>query len=243
MSQPTAQDLYSVIDGTWPAASTSAVGAFVIREGQNGGSRVSAASTDHAVAIADISAAESAMQALNQPRLFQIRDGQSDLDDALAARGYEVIDPVNMWAAPVDAIATQFPPPVTAFAVWEPLAIQIDTWAKGDIGPGRIAVMNRAPGPKSALLGRLNDSPAGAAFVAIHDGTAMVHAVYVLPHQRKQGMARWFMRLAAFWARDNGARTLSAVCTQDNAAANALYSELGMTLVGQYHYRKHKEDL
>lgn len=243
MSLPTSQDLYAVIDGTWPAATTRNAGAFVIREGQSGGSRVSAASTNGPVSEADIAAAEKAMQELNQPRLFQIRDGQNDLDQTLEARGYVITDPVNMWAASVDDIATQFPPPVTAFAVWEPLAIQIDLWAKGDIGPGRIAVMERAPHPKAALLGRLNDSPAGTAFVGIHNGTAMLHAMYVLPHQRKQGMARWFMRLAAFWARDNGAKMLSVVCTQDNDAANALYSDLGMSLVGQYHYRKHKEDL
>ncbi len=102
--------------------------------------------------------------------------------------------------------------------------------------------MKRAPHPKAALLGRLKDSPAGTAFVGVQGDTAMLHAIYVLPHQRKQGMARWFMRLAAFWARDNGTSFLSVVCTQDNTAANGLYSDLGMSLVGQYHYRKKYED-
>lgn len=243
MSLPDAEKLYDVIDGTWPAAAVRAQGPWLIREGKNGGQRVCAATATQPVTADDLPAAEAAMQALNQPRLFQVRDDQNALDQTLEDHGYAVVDPVNMWVAPVDDIATQFPPPVTAFAVWEPLAIQIDTWAKGDIGPGRIAVMERAPQPKTALLGRLNDSPAGCAYVGVHQDTAMLHAMYVLPHQRKQGMARWFIRLAGFWARDNGAKFLSVVCTQDNAAANTLYSELGMTLVGQYHYRKHKEDI
>ena len=116
------------------------------------------------------------MQALGQPRLFQVRNGQGALDAELAARGHAVVDPVHVYLAPVEAIATERPPRVTAFCVWEPLAIQIEFWAASGIGPGRIAVMQRAAGPKTALLGRLNDHPAGAGFVAIHDGIAMVHA-------------------------------------------------------------------
>lgn len=243
MTLPDDSALYDVVDATWPAASTRAMGPWLIREGLNGGQRVSATIATQPVTADDLPQAEKAMQDLSQPRLFQIRKGDAALDDLLAAKGYQIVDPVNLWVASVEDLATVFPPPVTAFHVWEPLAIQIDMWAAGGIGPGRIAVMNRAPMPKAALLGRLNDSPAGTAFVGIHKDTAMLHAIYVLPHQRKQGMARWFMRLAAFWARDNGARFVSVVCTQDNTAANGLYSDLGMTLVGQYHYRKHKEDI
>lgn len=243
MTLPDDVKLYQVIDGTWPAASETRAGPWLIREGRKGGSRVSSTVAAAPFTAEDLPTAEAAMQALGQPRLFQIRASDTELDALLEARGYAIMDPVNLWVAPVEDIATKFPPPVTAFAVWEPLAIQIDIWAKGDIGPGRIKVMERAPQPKTALLGRLNDSPAGAAFVGIHEDTAMLHAMYILPHQRKQGMARWFMRLAAFWARDNGAKYLSVVCTQDNTAANALYSQLGMTRVGQYHYRIHKEDL
>ncbi|CUH63148.1 putative acetyltransferase [Thalassovita gelatinovora] len=237
------EKLYAVIDATWPAAGARDLGPWLIREGQGGGQRVSATTAKQPVTVDDIPLAEAAMQELGQPRLFQIRQGQDDLDAMLADRGYAVVDPVNVWIAPVDDIATEFPPPVTAFSVWDPLAIQIDIWAKGGIGPGRIAVMYRAADPKTSLLGRLKDSPAGTAFVAIHDGIAMLHALEVLPHQRKQGMARWFMRLAAFWARDNGASHISVVCTQENAAANALYQSLGMSRCGQYHYRKHQGDM
>ncbi|MDP5336283.1 MAG: GNAT family N-acetyltransferase [Paracoccaceae bacterium] len=240
---PDLAQLYDVIDGTWPAAETQVLGHVLLRRGDGGGQRVSAATALGPITPRDIDAAEAAMQAMEQPRLFQIRAGDTALDDLLARRGYVIVDPVNLYVAPVDAVATRRPPPVTAFCVWEPLAIQIDIWAKGGIGPGRLAVMQRAKGPKTSILGRLNDHPGGTAFVAIHDGIAMVHALEVLPHQRKQGMAGWFMRLAAFWARDNGASHLAVVCTEANTAANALYASLGMALVGQYHYRKHPDDL
>jgi len=127
--------------------------------------------------------------------------------------------------------------PVTAIPVWEPLAIMHDIWATAGIGEGRINVMHRATGPKTAIIARGNDHPGGCGFVAIHDGVAMMHAVEILPHQRKQGLGKWMMRRAAFWARENGATILSVACTQANTGANALYSSLGMTVVGQYHYR------
>jgi GNAT superfamily N-acetyltransferase len=240
---PDARTLYDVVDGTWPAASYRRIGPWCIREGRGGGQRVSAATAMDTVTEDDIAQAEAEMQALGQPRLFQIRDGDAALDAMLAARGYAVVDPVNIYVAPVAQVATERPPRITTFCVWEPLAIQIDMWAEGGIGPGRIAVMHRAKGPKTSLIGRLNDHPGGTGFVAIHDGIAMVHALEVLAHQRKQGMGRYFMREAAFWAQANGASHLAVVCTQGNAGANALYSSLGMTLVGQYHYRKHEEDM
>jgi GNAT superfamily N-acetyltransferase len=240
---PDAARLYDVIDGTWPAADTWREGPFLLRRGDGGGQRVSAATALGPVSDAAIEAAEAAMLAMDQPRLFQIRAGDDALDATLATRGYLVVDPVNLYVAPVADLLTDRPPPVTTFTLWEPLAIQIDIWAKGGIGPGRIAVMHRARGPKTSILGRLNDHPGGTAFVAIHDGIAMLHAIEVLPHQRQQGMARWFMRLAAFWAQDHGATHISVVCTRANTAANALYASLGMALVGQYHYRKHPDDM
>jgi GNAT superfamily N-acetyltransferase len=128
-------------------------------------------------------------------------------------------------------------PRVTTFAMWEPLAIIRETWAAGGIGPARQAVMERVAGPKTAILGRHNDKPAGAGFCAIHDGTAMVHALEVPPHQRRNGMGAWMMRQAAFWAAEQGATEITVLCTKRNEAANGLYASLGMALVGQYHYR------
>jgi len=240
---PEASRLYDVIDGTWPAAETQLQGPFLLRQGNGGGQRVSAATALGPVTTKDVEAAEAAMHAMGQPRLFQIRAGNDALDGMLAVRGYAIVDPVNLYVVPLDALTHRRPPPVTAFCVWEPLAIQIDIWAKSGIGPERLAVMHRALGPKTSILGRLNDHPGGTAFVAIHDDVAMVHALEVLPHQRRQGMAGWFMRMAALWARDHGASHLSVVCTQANTGANALYASLGMALVGQYHYRKHPDDM
>ncbi|RFP87413.1 GNAT family N-acetyltransferase [Rhodobacteraceae bacterium 63075] len=245
MTSPDIQALYAVLEATWPAAHMTKLGPWTIREGQGGGQRVSATTTREPIKAdalaAEIARAEAAMDALGQPRLFMIREGERELDDALQARGYAVHDPVIAYIAPVAQLASERPPRVTALLAWEPLAIMLDIWEAGGIGPGRVAVMHRACEPKTGLIGRLNDHPAAAGFCAIHAGTAMIHALEVLPHQRNQKMGRYAVREFAHWAEQNGASHISLMVTKANAPACALYSSLGMSIVGEYHYRLEKE--
>ena len=227
--------LYQVIDHTWPAARLWTEGGWTLRDGQGGGKRVSAATI--AAPEADIAQAETSMRAMGQRPLFMIRSGDDPLDTELAARGYAIVDPVNLYVAPVAQLTDVPIPRVTAFDIWEPLAIMLEIWAKGGIGPERIQVMHRAK-TKTAILTRWNEMPGGVAFAAIHDGVCMVHAVEVLEHQRQQGVAKWLMRRAAFWAERQGADRLAVLCTKANVGANRLYQSLGFAHVGDYHYRQ-----
>lgn len=227
-----------VVDGTWPAARAQRQGPFVLRCGQGGGSRVSAASRAGEVTEGEIDAAEEAMLAMGQKRIFCLRPGDEALDAMLADRGYDILDPVNIYTCPVTHLTDIPIPRVTVFNIWPPLAIMREIWAQGGIGPERLAVMERAQGPKTGLLMRRKDQPAGTGFVAIHDGVAMMHALEILPDHRRQGLGQWAMRAAAIWALDNGAQTLSVICTKANAGANGLYDALGMQIVGEYHYRQ-----
>lgn len=237
MSLPDVQKIYEVVEATWPPAATRLLENVTLREGRGGGKRVSAATVEGPLDEQVLSLAEDAMRALNQPALFMIRDGQEALDQALADAGYTVIDPVTMYVAPASEIASEIPPRTAAIAAWEPLQIMLEIWQAGGIGPGRIEVMKRARGPKTGFISRWNDHPAGASFLALHEGVGMVHALEILPHQRRQGVARWLMRRAAFWTLAQGGHTLAVICTTANEGANALYSSLGMRVVGQYHYR------
>ncbi len=237
MSLPSVQKLYAVIDGTWPSVAKRAIGPWTIRVDGKGGSRVSAATAEGPVTARDLPQAEFAMREVGQTPLFMIREGEEDLDALLASHGYEIKDPVNLYAAAVADIATERPPPVTAFTVWPPLAVQAEIWADGGIGQGRLDVMGRARAPKTTFLGRINDKPAGTVFAGIAADCAMIHALEIADDHRRQGLARHLTRAVAFWAQDEGADFLTLVTTQANAGANALYTSLGMTLVGQYHYR------
>ncbi len=237
ISEITARTLYDVIDGTWPAAATHSCGCFTLRDGQGGGKRVSAATLNGDLVLDDIAVAEAGMRALNQQPLFQIREGDTELDVALETRGYEVVDPVIMYVIPAKELATERPPRTAAIPAWEPLQIMKEIWAEGGIGPARLEVMNRAPMPKTGFVSRWQDKPAGTSFLGMHNGIGMVHALEILPFQRRQGVARFLMHRAAFWTLENGGTHLAVICTKANVGANRLYSSLGMTVVGEYHYR------
>lgn len=227
-------DWFAAIDATWPAARITQAGPWTIRAGQGGGSRVSAATLDGPFDALD--RAEAAMRDLGQTPLFMLRDGEDALDARLDDAGYVIKDPVNIYAAPVADLLADVPP-VTAFTVWPPLQAQRDIWADGGIGAARLAIMHRAPAPKTTLLGRLHDTPAGTLFAAIHNGCAKIHAVEIAEGFRGQGLGRHMTRAAARWAAGQGADTVALLTTRANAAANGLYASLGMEVVGQYHYR------
>ena len=233
---PTAAQIFAASEATWPAAKRWTKGPFTLRDGQGGGQRVSAATVEGAFDPADLDAAEADMRARGQNPLFQIRSEGSPLEAALDARGYTARDETLLYTLPITKLTDTPIPRVTAFEIWEPLAIMHDIWATDGIGPERRAVMARAA-IKTSILARWNEKPAGAAFVGLHKNIAMVHGLVVLPHQRRQGVAEWIMRRAAFWAQAHGANHISVLCVAQNEGANALYRALGFTQVGRYHYR------
>ncbi|MDJ0629770.1 MAG: GNAT family N-acetyltransferase [Rhodobacter sp.] len=237
MTLPGGPDLYPVVEATWPPAATRRVGPWTVRDGAGGGQRVAATTAEAAFETDDVPSAEDAMAALGQPNLFMIRRGDETLDALLDSLGYRIKDPVVLYAIDTAELTGSPVPPVSAFHIWPPLAIMADLWAAGGIGPSRLAVMGRAGSPKTAILARQNDQPAGVAFAACDGTVAMIHAIEVTPQHRRQGVGANILRSAAHWAQDQGARYLTLAVTRANAAANALYASLGMQVVGHYHYR------
>lgn len=225
------------MEGTWPPAKTFDLGPWTIRDGAGGGKRVSAATVNHALTKEDIPPAEQAMVKLNQPPLFMIRPGDEALDAELQARGYRVIDPVSLYSCPVQTLLDTTAGPTTSVDIWPPLEIMKNIWETGGIGPARLAVMHRAKGPKTAILERTMDSAAGCAYVAIHNGIAMIHSVEVLPDFRRQGIGTKLLRSAALWAKQKNAQRFALAVVDANKPANSLYVGLGMAVAGRYHYR------
>lgn len=233
-------DLAPVIAATWPPAGMQTVGPFTVPSGAGGGQRVSAARLSNAEATdatdAQIDAALAAQADLGHAPLVMVQDHQTALDARLAARGFDIRDTTHGMIAPTARLAVA-PPPVTCFAIWPPLAIQTEIWATGGIGPGRLAVMDRATGPKMSFFGRIDDKPAGTAFAALHDGIAMLHALEIAPAHRRKGLGRIMMRAAADWAQAEGAARFAILVTGENRPALGLYTSLGFETVGTYHYR------
>ena len=220
---------------TWPPFALHRIGPWAVGQGAGGGKRVSAASAAGDWVPADIVQAEAAQADLGQDKLFVIWPWDTDLDAVLAARGYAKIEPVLAYMAPVSSFAP--PQRMTSFPHWPPLQIACEIWAEGGLSQSRLAVMTRALGPKTAVLGRTADKPCGAAFVAVHGTIAMIHAVQVRPSLRRNGAGGQILAAAAYWAAEQGADRLALAVTQANGAARALYTSLGMQPVGEYHYR------
>ena len=227
-------DFMAALEATWPPAKTWESGPWRLRDGAGGGKRVSAATLAGDWGTDDLATAE---QAMAPNPLFMIRQGETPLDDALSAQGYRRIDPTLIYAATVLDMQADLPP-LACFPHWPPLEIARDLWAEGGIGPARLAVMDRVSGPKTAILARSHDRVAGVGFVACHGTVAMLHALEVAPAQRRRGAARTILQAAANWAAKRDAATLALAVTEANSAACALYTSLGMLVVGQYHYRQ-----
>ncbi|WP_172297556.1 N-acetyltransferase [Pseudoruegeria sp. HB172150] len=237
MILPAGPDLYPVVEGTWAPVRAFRVGPWMIREGGGGGQRVSAATAEPSFDPSDLAMAEKAMRDLGQKTLFMIREGDAQLDALLERQGYRIHDPVALYAIDIGELTSEKVPPVSAFSIWPPLAIQKDIWREAGIGPERCAVMDRVQGPKTSILARHNDQPAGAGFIACLKQTAMIHSVEVVPSHRRQGVGSNILRQAAHWAQDQGATVFSLAVTRSNEKANPLYTSLGMQVVGYYHYR------
>ncbi len=231
-------DVFELLRATWPAAETRRLGSWTLRRGEGGGNRVSAATRDGP--DADPAPVEAAMRGWSQAPLFQIRPGDGALDATLAARGYARADPTLILAIAVAEVSP--PTALAAIPCSAPLACMAEIWDAGGVGPARRAVMDRARQPKTWLLGRLENRPAGAAFVAVRDAAAMLHALEVADGARRRGLGADMTRGAAAWAAGRGAETLCAAVTEANAAARALYAGLGFREASRYHYRRAPEE-
>jgi GNAT superfamily N-acetyltransferase len=231
----TPESLAQVMEATWPPAHTIPVPGFTLRDGASGGKRVSAATALPGWTPDYLQVAEAQMRALQQDPLFLIRAGDEALDEALAQRNYQIIDPVTAYAMPANALSP--PPWMTTFPHWPPMAVAQEIWATGGITGPRLAVMHRVTGPKTAILSRSGDRASGVAFVALHGDAAMLHGLEVNPRQRRQGSAQNILAAACQWTIAQGGTTLSLVVTTANTGACALYEKCGMKPVGQYHYR------
>ena len=234
--------LAQVMEASWPPKSVARIGPWAIRDGAQGGKRVSAATAEAAWTVSDIAVAEAAMHALGQLALFAIRVGDEALDAALHDQGYALRDPVVAYVGDCATLAQPAAPRLRSFAHWPPMQIAVQLWDDAGIDAARRAVMDRVVGDRSVILARTADRPAGVAFVALvptdQGAIAMLHALEVAPQFRRQGSAQNILRTAAGWAQARGADRLALVVTRANDAARGLYAGMGMQVAGQYHYRE-----
>lgn len=234
---PDVASWFQAIDATWPAAEMRQAGIWTLRRGEGGGQRVSAASTTAKASAQDVEHAAQHMRDMGQRPLFMVQGDQPELDHLLAGLGYRHKDPVDLLMMRCADGAAYDQGKLQVIFAQEPLAIQAEIWVAGGIDQPRLNVMRRVTGPKTCLLGRYDNHPVAAGFLACHRDIAMVHAVEVLPSARRLGVAEAMMRGAAWWALQKGAVRFSCLATSENTPAQRLYRKMGMETVTRYHYR------
>lgn len=230
MILPGAEEALAALEATWPAAEMRHEGPVRLRRGAGGGKRVSVASVVAPFVEPDIARAEAAMADTGQATLFMVRPHEAVLDDLLAARGYRRLDPVTLYAR------SARPGPSVPEAAGRTDGLR-SLWDKGGIGPGRRAVMDRAPGPKAILVLPCPDAPDAAVFAACGGRGAMLHALHVAPAARRRGLGRALTEGVVNWAAAKGAPWVGLAVTDASAPARALYASLGFEPVGRYWYR------
>jgi N-acetylglutamate synthase len=233
MTQPDPITCLRAMEATWPPKACWEQGGWLLRDGGGGGKRVGAATALNDGA--DPAMLEAVTAARGGGALVRLGPSDTAMQAKLQAAGYYLLDPSLIYAAPIGDLAEP-PAAVTLFNIWPPLAIMREVWAENDIGPARLAVMDRACSPRTAFVARIQDRVAGVAFCAIHDGFAMLHAVAVTAPFRRKGVARNILRGAAHWAQEQGADWLALAVTKANTPARALYEGAGMRVIASYCY-------
>lgn len=225
------------LHATWPALRETINDPWILRDGAGGGKRASAITALRDVTEAEIDEVITLSISEGTSPLFMIRPGDNALDNGLAKRSFDILDRSLIMAADLNTLTLPPPPPSSAFQCEAPLEIQREIWREGDVNDARQAVMDRVNLPKTWILGRAGDRPAGAAFAALHRGTVVVHAMCVSPAMQRLGVGRNMLSEALQWARDMNAERFSLMVAEANAPARKLYASVGLKVVGKYHYR------
>jgi ribosomal protein S18 acetylase RimI-like enzyme len=230
-SEISATELTRLIDGTWPAARIEQKDGWTLRTTPDAGSRVNAATATQPNLVPPLG-----------PPLVMVRAGEDALDAAMASAGYAIKDPTLAMEATLAHLTNAPLAPLRAIPCDAPLAVMEEIWQGEGINAARLAVMDRVAGPKSYVMGRLEDRASGCGFVAITDDCAVLHALYVAGRARRAGLGRDMTLGAARWAAARGARRFLLLVTAENTPARALYTLMGFREVSRYHYRiRHEE--
>jgi ribosomal protein S18 acetylase RimI-like enzyme len=165
-----------------------------------------------------------------------------DLDEYLAARGYEVRTPTLVMCAEVADVLAKLPEPTTAVNIssapgddWMALWWVVDGHGGSDAQPAARQILNRgralyatiSSGRQAQAVGRL----------ALVDNWAGIYCLAVDPAYRRQGLAQATIHGLLQKATMLGVNRVWLQVVEANAPARALYDRLGFRAVSRYHYR------
>ncbi len=171
-------------------------------------------------------------------RLVQ-HEGVATMDELLAHRGYEYIEPSLVMARELDSVNPAIVSHATRF--------ELDEWL------GHFyAISNDSDAFKSTHAQMLNDTPAENFLAAVCnaqgavvsmgiglvlDGYLGIFNMVTRPEMRRQGFASQLIRLLTAWGMSRRAHTAYLQVRQDNSAAVGVYKQHGFEVCHRYWYR------
>jgi len=180
------------------------------------------------------------------PAWFQVPSDTSaycdELDETLAARGWEAFNPTAVMTAPVSAVlaAQRVRADLPAVTV---AARPNELWRSGylyrgaPLPPAAVAVLEQAHEPGFASVvqdGRL----LGVARGVVTEGWLGITAVTVDAGHRRRGIGTHLMGGLIAWGREHGAHSVYLQVDEANTTALAMYAAQGFTRHHGYHYRR-----
>lgn len=229
----------------WPPLETRSIEGWLLCIGGAATRRLRSARTLDFTVGADVDRAianvEVLLAARGWPACFHLADvvGPADLDQNLAARGYELVTPTSVMLAPA-ASGQPLDETVELHArATQPLmnAIADRHWS-AETRAERVAIFGRIRRPHRFALVWVDGEPA-AAGLCVRDGDlAGIFAMRTQERFRGRGLARRVLSRLIGWARNEGAGRIYLQVEDDNLPASALYRRFGFARLYGYHYRE-----
>lgn len=229
----------------WPAGDEQRVGGWIVRRSGGGTRRANSASPAHADATLDagtLTAIEALFAAHRQPAILRVPSLTPAIDAALTEAGYGPPDGMTHTLAATlsgehrrDAAVTLSD---SADAAWRAARMRLSR-ALGGRARDHVDVLDRLRVP--ALFARIeaDGDVQAVGYVALVGGLAVVESIATDPAHRRRGFARRCTESLLAAAHYTGARDAVLQVVADNAAALALYAQLGFTAhLYDYHYRR-----
>ncbi len=226
----------------WPAEEMRGVDGWLWRYSGGGSQRansVSALFYDGEDIEQSIDTVERLYRERKAPVRFQVGFPLSqpgDLDARLAERGYVIHDPVTTLIKavapvemPADVVLRDAPSPA-----W--LSVYLSN-VTPDRRPFAESILERVPGPRVFVEAVRGGGVVATALGVFFERTVIAECVGTAAAARRQGAAAAVMRALEAWANGQDAHTIGLQAVTSNAPAQGLYTALGYTAAGTYHYR------
>ena len=184
--------------------------------------------------------AERFYAAHGQPAIFRLSPlAGAEADPALAAAGYEKLDPSTVMTAPLDASPP--PPGVTLMPTPTPAWLNGIAAAQG-VAPSHRLIHDRIVQnialPKTFATVHVGATPAGFGLGVAERGAVGLFDLVIRPEFRGRGLGRALTGALMAWGFAGGATTAWLQVFDGNLVARRLYESMGFREAYAYHYRR-----